>query len=87
MNQIFSSLKVTQHPDKTFVGRIEKGFEFLGYHLLPQQLRMAGKTMQKFVKRAVRLYEQESGEADASSRLGKVREAMGAVGEVRVRTV
>ena len=39
LNQIFSQLKLVQHPNKTFIGRIEKGFDFLGYHFScqPQQ--------------------------------------------------
>ncbi len=32
LNTLFNQLKVTQHPDKTFIGRISKGFDFLGYH-------------------------------------------------------
>ncbi len=31
LNQILSDLKVEKHPDKTFIGKIEKGFGFLGY--------------------------------------------------------
>lgn len=30
VNQIVAALKVKQHPDKTFVGRIARGFDFLG---------------------------------------------------------
>ena len=26
---------VEKHPDKTFIGRIEKGFDFPGYHFGP----------------------------------------------------
>ena len=25
-------LNLEKHPDKTFIGRIERGFDFLGYH-------------------------------------------------------
>ena len=28
----FAELKVSQHPDKTFIGRIERGFDFLGHY-------------------------------------------------------
>ncbi len=55
---------------KTFIGRIERGFDFLGYHFRPDRLRMAAKTIENFVARAIRLYEQEPGEACASARLG-----------------
>ena len=26
------ALRLEKHPDKTFIGRIEKGFDFLGFH-------------------------------------------------------
>ena len=30
-NQCLEAMQVRQHPDKTFVGRVERGFDFLGY--------------------------------------------------------
>jgi retron-type reverse transcriptase len=30
LNQTFSELRLEKHPDKTFIGRIDKGFDFLG---------------------------------------------------------
>lgn len=33
VNQVFRGLGLEKHPDKTFIGRIERGFDFLGYHL------------------------------------------------------
>ncbi len=30
-----------KHPDKTFIGRSEKGFDFLGYHFSRDGLSMA----------------------------------------------
>jgi hypothetical protein len=35
VNQLLTSLRLRTHPDKTFIGRIEKGFDFLGYHFDP----------------------------------------------------
>ncbi len=55
---------------KTFIGRIERGFDFLGYHFGTDGFTVAAKTIEHFVARAIRLYEQEPGEADASARLG-----------------
>jgi hypothetical protein len=46
-----------KHPDKTAMGRIEKGFDFLGYHFSPQGLSLAQKTVDNFVEKALRLYE------------------------------
>ncbi len=70
VNQVLGSLKLEKHPDKTFIGRIERGFDFLGYQFRPDRLGVAAKTIENFVARAIRLYEQEPGEACASARLG-----------------
>ncbi len=70
VNHVLGSLNLEKHPDKTFIGRIERGFDFLGYHFRPDRLSVAGKTIENFVARAIRLYEQEPGEPFNSSRLG-----------------
>jgi RNA-directed DNA polymerase len=44
VNQTLAELKVEKHPDKTFIGRIERGFDFLGYHFSPGGLSLAPKT-------------------------------------------
>jgi hypothetical protein len=36
VNQMLTELKVEKHPDKTFTGRIERGFDFLGYTHRPR---------------------------------------------------
>ncbi len=71
VNEVLGRLHLEKHPEKTFIGRIEKGFDFLGYHFRPGQLSVAQKTTEQFVARAIRLYEQEPGEAFASSRFGE----------------
>ena len=58
MNQISSTLKVEKHPDKTFIGKIEKGFDFLGYHFSRKALELAEKTLERNALHIVRLYEQ-----------------------------
>jgi hypothetical protein len=50
-------LKLEKHPDKTFIGNIEKGFNFLGYYFSPNGLKIANITWTKFVARLHRLYE------------------------------
>ena len=70
VNGMLGSLGLEKHPDKTFIGRIETGFDFLGYRFGPDGLSVAKKTVENFVARAIRLYEQEPGEACASSRFG-----------------
>ncbi len=70
VNEVLGSLRLEKHPDKTFIGRIEKGFDFLGYHFSRDGLTVAKATIEKFLERAARLYEQEPGEAEASARFG-----------------
>jgi RNA-directed DNA polymerase len=70
VNEILGSLRLQKHPDKTFIGRIERGFDFVGYHFSRAGLRLAEATIQKFVERAARLYEQGREQPNGSSRLG-----------------
>jgi hypothetical protein len=42
----------------------------LGYHFGPEGLTVAAKTIEQFVERALRLYEQEPGAASSHSRFG-----------------
>jgi hypothetical protein len=58
MNQTFDELKLEQHPDKTLIGRTERGFDFLGYHFEPEGLSVADQTIERFKERIARLYEQ-----------------------------
>ena len=60
VNQTLAALKVEQHPDKTFIGRISRGFDFLGYRFQSDGLiGVARQTITRFVERATRLQEQE----------------------------
>jgi RNA-directed DNA polymerase len=59
LNEIFESLGLEKHPDKTFIGRIEQGFDFLGYHFSRAGLRLAVKTIVNAVEKMHRLYEQK----------------------------
>ena len=70
VNEMLESLRVEKHPDKTIMGKIEKGFDFLGYHFSLEGLGVAKKTIDKFLLRAVRLYEQEQGSLPAPLCLG-----------------
>jgi hypothetical protein len=58
VNQHFHQLKIEQAPDKTFIGKISKGFDFLGYHFDGKQLAVAAKTVEKHVVHYRQLYEQ-----------------------------
>jgi hypothetical protein len=70
LNRVFASLGLEKHPDKTFIGKIDKGFDFLGYHFGPGGLSIARQSVSNFVARVSQLYEQEPGEPFDSSRLG-----------------
>jgi hypothetical protein len=52
-----AELKVEQHPDKTFIGRISRGFDFLGYVFSPTGLEVAPRAVEHCVERVSQLYE------------------------------
>ena len=70
VNQVLASFRLEKHLDKTFIGRIERRLDFLGYNFSPKGLSVAEKTIEKFLARPVRLYEQEQGEPCGSPLLG-----------------
>ena len=57
VNEIFGSLHLEKHPDKTFIGRIERGFDFLGYSFSRGPLQVARRTLQNHASQLHRLYE------------------------------
>ncbi len=63
ISRVLERLGLEKHRSKTFVGRVERGFDFLGYRFSPQGLEIAAPTRARFVERATRLYEQERGKA------------------------
>jgi RNA-directed DNA polymerase len=69
LNQTFTELKVSEHPDKTFIGRIERGFDFLGYYFCRGPLRLAQRTLQNHATRLHRLYEQQKNGTRGAARL------------------
>ena len=66
VNETPVALKLAQHPDKTFIGRASRGFDFLGYQFTPSGLGVAAKTIERFTERLTRLYERGA----AESRIG-----------------
>jgi len=63
VNQVLADRMVRQHPDKTFIGRIRRGFEFLGYAFATKGLTgIARTTRQRFFERVTQLYEQGADE-------------------------
>jgi RNA-directed DNA polymerase len=66
----FSRLDLEKHPDKTFIGRIARGFDFLGYRIAPGGLSVARDTKDRFIAQVTQLYEQERKKRDGASKLG-----------------
>src|ERR1017187_3243489 len=61
VNQTLRELSVEQHPDKTFIGRIERGFTFLGYWITEKGVTgVAPSAWEAFQERVARLYEQNA---------------------------
>ena len=60
LNLTFNELKLEKRPDKTSMGRIEKGLDFLGYHFSPQGLSLAEKTVENFLEKARRIRQRGS---------------------------
>ena len=57
VNQTLAELHVEQHHDKTIIGRISRGFDFLGYAFSPAGLDVAPPAIERCVERVSRLYE------------------------------
>jgi hypothetical protein len=61
VNQTLRELRVEQHPNKTFIRRIERGFTFLGYWITKQGVTgVAPSAWNGFRERVARLYEQNA---------------------------
>jgi len=56
--KILTQLQLNIHPDKTFIGCITKGFEFLGYLFKPEGLQISLKTIHRCYVKLIQLYEQ-----------------------------
>jgi RNA-directed DNA polymerase len=59
VNQHFEKLKLKQHPDKTTIGRITNGFDFLGYQFGKDKITVSIRTLQNHIRRITQLYEQK----------------------------
>jgi RNA-directed DNA polymerase len=70
LNQSLAEAKLEKHPDKTFIGRIEKDFDFLGYHFNPEELSVTVVPWEKFAARWHRLYEQKRSHSERRGFLG-----------------
>jgi len=55
---ILQALRVEMHPDKTFIGSVKKGFDFLGFHCCPTGVRVSDAALSRRDEKLTRLYEQ-----------------------------
>jgi hypothetical protein len=60
VNHYFCDLKLKQHPDKTFIGRTRKGFDFLGYQFSDNYFTISTRTLESHIRRLTQLYEQKN---------------------------
>ncbi len=61
VSQALDTLLLQKQPGKTFIGSVEKGLDFLGYHFRPGRLEVSADAKRRFLEHARRLYEQEQG--------------------------
>jgi RNA-directed DNA polymerase len=71
VNEVMADLRVEQHPDKTFIERVARGVDFLGYWFTTEGLGIASKTVERFAQRVSQLYEQGAGENRIEEYVGR----------------
>ncbi|NEP13872.1 MAG: hypothetical protein F6K14_27470 [Symploca sp. SIO2C1] len=49
-NQVMNELRVVKHPDKTVIGRVARGFDFLGYWFSQRVWESLGKLWKEWLK-------------------------------------
>ena len=62
VNEVMADLQVEKHPDKTLIGRIARGFAFLGYWFSSTGVGVAKKTVDRMLEKVSQLYEQGADE-------------------------
>ena len=70
-HKIVNNLQFELHPSKTYIGRISKGFNFLGFYMDDQKILPAKETIRRFHERATALYESSQTNRNVSRRRKK----------------
>lgn len=71
-HETLRELRVEPHPNKTFVGRVARGFTFLGYWVREQGVTgVAPSTWARCQDRVARLYEQDASPEETRRRIGR----------------
>ncbi|MCP4181345.1 MAG: hypothetical protein GY756_26585 [bacterium] len=53
VNRIFDKLDLSQAEDKTYIGKIERGFDFLGFYFSREGMSVSKKAVRKFAENIV----------------------------------
>jgi hypothetical protein len=67
VNQTFNHLKVEKAHNKTFIGKIKRGFDFLCYRFMLHGLSLASVTIDKMRAKYRQLYEQTKTTPDGAA--------------------
>ena len=51
VNQHFAKLKLKQHPNKTIIGRIKAGSDFLGYQFGEEKITVSKRRLENHIRR------------------------------------
>ena len=65
-HEILNELQLSLHPNKTYIGRVSKGFNFLGYYFDDKVLLPSKETLRRSFEKASSLYEDFILEQDRS---------------------
>ena len=63
MNPLLTELELTLAFDKTWIGRVAKGFDFLGYRLSPDDVTIAVRSFKRMTEKLSLLYERGADQA------------------------
>jgi hypothetical protein len=67
-HKVVNDLQLQLHPNKTYIGKISHGFNFLGYYMDDQKILPSKEVIRRFQERATALYEPSQDNRDVSRR-------------------
>ena len=60
MHEAIAAFHFSLHPKKTFIGRVERGFDRLGFRISPDSLSRSEESVRRMEETVRRFYEQDS---------------------------
>lgn len=70
-HKVLNSLKLEVHPNKTYIGKISHGFNFLGYYMDDQKFLPSQESIRRCFEHATAFYEHPQGNGNKSRRTKK----------------